>query len=92
MAEVELEFTAEGVREGFGGDPFMASLLGETTPEEFAAFLNDAFDQSDRKALYAMFTDHEVELEIGGEASIREMNGFEEWADRTDFDPEGGEE
>jgi hypothetical protein len=86
----EIEFTAEGVLEGFGSDPFFASLLAENdvTPEEFAAYLNDVFDQSDRQALYAMFEDHDVDLDVGGEASVREIRSFEEWAERTGFDPE----
>jgi len=90
-ANVEVEFTAEGVLEAFGDDPFMRSLLSDVTPEEFAAYLNESFDQSDRQALCAMFEDHQVELEIGGEASVREVNGFEEWSEQTGFDPEGKE-
>lgn len=88
-ANVEVEFTPESVLEAFEDDPFVRSLLG--SPEEFAAYLNEAFDQSDRQALCAMFEDHQVELEIGGEASVREVTSFEEWSEQTGFNPEGKE-
>lgn len=92
--EVELEFTAEGVLEGFGDDPILCSLLAEAdvTPEEFAGFLNETFDQSDRQAIYAMFEDHEIELDAGGEVSVREVTSFEDWKEQTGFDPSEGEE
>lgn len=91
--EVEYEFTAEGVIEGFGGDPFFSGLLAEAevTPEEFAAYLNEAFDQSARQNLAAMAEDHEVELEIGGKARVREWNSFEEWKQQTGYEGERGD-
>jgi hypothetical protein len=86
--EKEFEFTAEGVVEGFGSDPYLCQMLAEAegTPEEFAEYLNEVFGQSGIQSLNAMFSDHNVELESGGEVNIREFNSFEEWAERTGFD------
>jgi len=87
----EYEFTAESVLEGFGDDLFFAGLLAEAdvSPEEFAAYLNEVFDQSDRQAIAAMFHDHEIDLEIGGQAEIREPSSFEDWKEQTGWEPEG---
>lgn len=86
--EVEFEFTAEGVVEGFGEDPFLGPLLAqaEVSPEEFAGYLNEIFDQEDRQAIAAMCDDHEVGLSVGGKASFLEVNSFEDWKEKSGFE------
>lgn len=86
----EYEFTPEAVGESFAEHfPGMASEMAENdvTPEMLAEYLNAKIDQSGRQALAAMFSDHNIPIELGGEIQMREHNSFEEWKKETDWSP-----
>lgn len=86
----KLEFTAEGIRDGFYGNSVIATRLKEEgcDPEDLAEFLNETFDQDDMRSMDAMFEDHGIELEIGGAAFLREINSFGDWKDEVEYDSE----
>lgn len=83
----ELEFTPEATAEAFSDMPIIGPKLqeAEVTPEELAAFLNDAFDMQDRQMINAMRADHRVDLDIGGEARVSERRGYEKWAEESGY-------
>lgn len=84
----EYEFTPDRVAEAFSNMPVITPKLieNDVTPDELAAYLNEQFDQSDRQAVAAMMDDHNIPIEHGV-IRIRERNGFEEWKERTGWEP-----
>lgn len=81
---MKYEFSAEKIAES---PEFWLSMgMGELTPQEIADYLNDSFDQSDRKSLAAMFDDHIIPIDYG-EIRIRETNSFDSWKDKSGWEP-----
>lgn len=87
---MEYEFTPDAAADSFVEHlPGMAAEMAENdvTPEMLAEYLNAQFDQSDRQAIAAMFTDHNIPTELGGEVRIREQNSFDSWKRQTGWEP-----
>lgn len=87
--QTEYEFTADGVLEGFGRNGLLGLFAGtDATPEEFATYLNEVFDQDARRAIANLKDDKSVEIEHGAIRMYRPVP-FEEWDARVQWRDDG---